>query len=81
MKEIHADVVVAQLVERPFKGPSKRCNSLTDPGSNPSHGIRWQEKILAEASMGERGNKLVVWEVEQKILASVRLLSKISLKQ
>ena len=41
MKEIHADVVVAQLVERPFKGPSKRCNSLTDPGSNPSHGIRW----------------------------------------
>ena len=31
--------------------------------------------------MGERGNKLVVWEVEQKILASVRLLSKISLKQ
>ena len=33
-------VTVAQSVERPFKGPSKRCNSLTDTGSNPAQGIK-----------------------------------------
>ena len=37
-------VAVAQSVERPFRSPSKRFNSLTDVGSNPGHGIRWLEK-------------------------------------
>ena len=31
---------VAQLVERPLKGPESRCNS-TDMSLNPSPGIRW----------------------------------------
>ena len=35
--------VIAQLVERPSKGPGSRCNS-TDVSLNPARGIRWQEK-------------------------------------
>ena len=56
-------VTVAQSVERSFKGPSKRCNSLTDTGSNPSRGIK--NKInLSEPSMDEHGKKFTVWEAE-----------------
>ena len=38
---LRAGLVVAQLVERPFKGTSKMSNYLTDSGSNPGRGIRW----------------------------------------
>ena len=48
-----AAVQVAQLVEGPFKGSSKRCNSLNDAGSNPGRG----GEILAAPSIGEQGNK------------------------
>ena len=36
-----AGVEVDQSVQCPFKGPSKRCISLTDAGSNPGRGVRW----------------------------------------
>ena len=39
--EFFSAVAVAQLVERPLKGHSKWCNSLTDAGSNPGLGTRW----------------------------------------
>ena len=36
-----AAVAVAQSVEHPFKGPSKKRNSLTDASLNPGRGIKW----------------------------------------
>ena len=59
-------VAVAQLVECPFKCPSKRCGSLTDAGSNPGGDIRWEGKIMAAPSMGEHLNNNAVWEIERK---------------
>ena len=42
----------------PFKGLSKKCNSLTDAGLNPGRSIRWwRKKILIAPCMGEHGNK------------------------
>ena len=42
----------------PFKGLSKKCNSLTDAGLNPGRSIRWwRKKILIAPCMGEHGIK------------------------
>ena len=59
-----AAVTGAQSIERLFKGPSKRCSSLTDGGSNPSRGLMRLGKILAAPSMCKHGNKYGFWEVE-----------------
>ena len=57
--------MVAQSVERPFKGLSKRCNSLTWV-QIPAGAQGGRKKVLVATSMGKHGNKHKLWEkVEQ----------------
>ena len=58
--------MVAQWDERPFKGLSKRCNSLTWV-QIPAAAQGGRKKVLVATSMGKHGNKHKLWEkVEQK---------------
>ena len=59
----HRDGAVAELIERPSKGPGSRCNTA-DVSLNPCRGIKLKEKILAAPSV-EYGNKRAVWELEK----------------
>ena len=63
---IHTEA--SRSLERPFKGPCKRCNSLTDAGSNPGNGTRWWEKNPSRAIYSEHVNtgKYSLWEAERK---------------
>ena len=60
--------MVAQSVERPYKGPSKRSNSLTWV-QIPAGAQGGRKKVLVATSRGKHGNKHKLWnKVEQIFL-------------